>query len=278
MNMPTERARVHRAGLALRVGVMVYVGALVALPLAALLQHGLAGGAAALWQAVSAPAAADAIWLTLWTAALMAAINAVMGTLTAWALVRYEFPGRGLLSALVDLPFAIPTLVAGVMLVVLLGPQSVLGGWLAGQGIAIVFAPPSIVLALLFVTMPFVVRAVEPVLMEQDPAEEEAERTLGAGAFRVFWQVLLPPMLPAILSGTIRSFARALGEFGSIVVVSGNIPYRTLTAPIYVFGEIESGAPGTAAAVSVVLLALALALSFGARGIERVAGVRDEAA
>jgi sulfate/thiosulfate transport system permease protein len=276
MKKATKRAGVHRAGLALRVGVMAYVGALVALPLAALLQHGLGGGAVALWQAVSAPAAADAIWLTLWTAALMAAINAVMGTLTAWALVRYEFPGRGLLSALVDLPFAIPTLVAGVMLVILLGPQSALGGWLAGQGGAVVFAPPSIVLALLFVTVPFVVRAVEPVLMEQDPAEEEAARTLGAGTLRVFWQILLPPMMPAILSGTIRSFARALGEFGSIVVVSGNIPYRTLTAPIYVFGEIESGSPQSAAAVSVVLLGLALALSFGARGIERVAGVRFE--
>jgi sulfate/thiosulfate transport system permease protein len=278
MKKAKRRAGVYRAGLALRVGVMAYVGALVALPLAALLQHGLGGGAVALWQAVSAPAAASAIWLTLWTAALMAAINAAMGTLTAWALVRYEFPGRGLLSALVDLPFAIPTLVAGVMLVILLGPQSALGGWLAGQGVAVVFAPPSIVLALLFVTVPFVVRAVEPVLMEQDPAEEEAARTLGAGTLRIFWQILLPPMLPAILSGTIRSFARALGEFGSIVVVSGNIPYRTLTAPIYVFGEIESGSPQSAAAVSVVLLGLALALAFGARGIERVAGVRCEQA
>jgi sulfate transport system permease protein len=172
----------------------------------------------------------------------------------------------------VDLPFAIPTLVTGVMLVILLGPQSPLGGWLAGHGAPVIFAPMAIVLALLFITMPFVVRAVEPVLMEQDPAEEEAARTLGAGTWTVFWRVLLPPLLPAILSGTIRSFARALGELGSVIVVSGNIPYRTLTAPIHIFAEIESGQPESAAAVSVVLLAFALVLAFAARGIEGATG------
>ena len=259
-------------GLAVRAGVCAYVGALVALPLAALLIEGLGQGAAALWAAVSAPVAVEALRLTLVTAGIMALVNAVMGTATAWVLARYDFPGRGLLSALVDLPFAIPTLVTGVMLVLLFGPQSPLGGWLAAEGVRVAFAAPSIVLALLFITVPFVVRAVEPVLMEQDPAEEEAARTLGAGTFTVFRRVLLPPLFPALLSGTIRSYARALGEFGSIVVVSGNIPYQTLTAPIYVFGEIESGRSEVAAAVSVVLLAVALALSVGARAIERLTG------
>jgi sulfate transport system permease protein len=273
MRRLAEFTDVRRGHLALRSGVVVYSAALVALPLAALIQNGLAAGTLGLWQAVAQPAATEAILLTLWTAALMAVINALMGTLTAWALVRYEFPGRGLLSALVDLPFAIPTLVTGVMLVILLGPQSTLGSWLGQRGMQVVFAPPAIVIALLFITVPFVVRAVEPVLMEQDPAEEEAARTLGAGTWTVFWRVLLPPILPAILSGTIRSFARALGELGSVIVVSGNIPYRTLTAPIYVFGEIESGAPQSAAAVSVVLLAFALALAFAARAIERATGV-----
>ncbi|MFZ1538709.1 MAG: ABC transporter permease subunit, partial [Chromatiaceae bacterium] len=191
----------------------------------------------------------------------------------AWVLVRYRFPGRGLLSALVDLPFAIPTLVTGIMLVVLFGPQSALGAWLGVRGVPVAFAAPSIILALLFITMPFVVRAVEPVLLEQDPAEEEAAYTLGAGALTVFRRVLLPPIAPAILSGTIRSYARALGEFGSIVVVSGNIPLQTLTAPVYLFGEIESGRADVAAAVSVVLLAVALSLTFAARGIERLAGL-----
>lgn len=274
MSRPAEIADIQRGQRALRSGVLIYVAVLVVLPLSALVQHGLSDGILGLWQAVATPLAAQAIQLTLWTAALMAVVNALMGTLTAWALVRYEFPGRGLLSALVDLPFAIPTLVTGVMLVILLGPQSVLGAWLIAQGVPVVFAPAAIVLALLFITVPFVVRAVEPVLMEQDPAEEEAARTLGAGTWTVFWRVLLPPLLPAILSGTIRSFARALGELGSVIVVSGNIPYRTLTAPIHIFGEIESGQPGVAAAVSVVLLALALGLAFAARGVERVSGVR----
>jgi len=272
MKRPTQIADIQRGRLALRSGVLIYAGVLVVLPLAALVQHGLADGLSGLWQAATAPVAAQAILLTLWTAALMAVVNALMGTLIAWALVRYEFPGRGLLSALVDLPFAIPTLVTGVMLVILLGPQSPLGGWLAGHGAPVIFAPMAIVLALLFITMPFVVRAVEPVLMEQDPAEEEAARTLGAGTWTVFRRVLLPPILPAILSGTIRSFARALGELGSVIVVSGNIPYRTLTAPIHIFAEIESGQPESAAAVSVVLLAFALVLAFAARGIEGATG------
>ncbi len=260
-------------GLVVRAGVFAYVGALVALPLVALLATGLGQGATALWAAVSAPVAAESLSLTLKTAGIMAVINAFMGTATAWVLARYEFAGRGLLSALVDLPFAIPTLVTGVMLVLLFGPQSPVGGWMAGNGTPIAFATPSIVLALLFITVPFVVRAVEPVLMEQDPAEEEAARTLGAGTFTVFRRVLLPPLMPSLLSGTIRSYARALGEFGSIVVVSGNIPHQTLTAPIYVFGEIESGRGEVAAAVSVVLLAVALGLNVAARAIERLTGV-----
>jgi sulfate transport system permease protein len=260
-------------GLVVRAGVLAYVGALVALPLAALLAAGLGQGMAALWAAVRAPVAAEALRLTLVTAGIMAVINAFMGTATAWVLARYEFAGRGLLSGLVDLPFAIPTLVTGVMLVLLFGPQSPVGGWMNANGVPIAFATPSIVLALLFITVPFVVRAVEPVLMEQDPAEEEAARTLGAGTFTVFRRVLLPPLMPSLLSGTIRSYARALGEFGSIVVVSGNIPHQTLTAPIYVFGEIESGRAEIAAAVSVVLLAVALGLNVAARAIERLAGV-----
>ena len=260
------------AGVIVRGGVLIYVAILIALPLAGLVWYGLSGGPMGLWRAFT-PAARDALTLTLWTAALMAAINALMGTATAWLLARYLFPGRGLLSALVDLPFAIPTLVTGIMLVLLFGPQSLVGGWLAPQGVAIAFAWPGMVLALLFVTLPFVVRAVEPVLLEQDPAEEEAAHTLGAGHLTVFWRILLPPMAPAILSGTIRSYARALGEFGSIVVVSGNIPHRTLTAPIYIFGEIEGGRPESAAAISLVLLAIAIGLTFTARAIERLMGL-----
>jgi sulfate/thiosulfate transport system permease protein len=218
---------------------------------------------------VWAPASRAALWLTLWTAALMALVNAVMGTFTAWLLVRHTFWGRRFLSSLVDLPMAIPTLVTGMMIVVLLGPQSPLGGFFARRGLDIVFATPGIILALLFINLPMVVRAVEPVMRELDGAEEEAARTLGAGDIRIFFQILLPPLLPAIATGTLQSFARALAEFGSIVVVSGNIPLRTLTSPVYVFGEVESGEVQTAAAVSLVLLALAAALLLGVRGLER---------
>jgi len=264
----------ERGGRMVRAAVLAYIGLLVLLPLAALVQHGLAGGLTALWQAIAAPSARNALWLTLWSAAIMALINALMGTATAWALVRYRFPGRSFLSTLVDLPFAIPTLVTGVMLVILYGPHGLMSGWLEAAGIKIAFAAPGILLALLFVTLPFVVRAVEPVLLEQDPAEEEAAGTLGAGPFVIFLRVLLPPLLPAILSGTVRSFARALGEFGSIVVVSGNIPYKTLTAPIFIFGEIEAGSPQTAAAVSLVLLVLAVVLTYAGRALEKWSGVR----
>jgi sulfate/thiosulfate transport system permease protein len=259
-------------GLALRAGVAAYVLLLVALPLGALVHRGLADGLGALWVAISAPAAVDALLLTLWTAALMAAVNAVMGTATAWVLVRFRFPGRSFLSTLVDLPFAIPTLVAGIMLVLLFGPQQALGAWLASHGVSIVFAPPVIVLALLFITVPFVVRAVEPVLLELDLAEEEAARTLGASEVTIFVRVILPALVPAIAVGTLQCFARALAEFGSIVVVSGNIPHRTLTAAVLVFGEVESGEPGTAAAISIVLLASALSLSLGVRALRTMRG------
>jgi sulfate transport system permease protein len=183
--------------------------------------------------------------------------------------VRHEFPGKRLFSALVDLPLAIPTLVAGMMIVVLLGPQSSLGGYFSRHGFDVVFATPGIILALLFINLPMVVRAVEPVMRELDPAEEEAAHTLGAGDIRIYFQVLLPPLLPAVATGTLQSFARSLAEFGSIVVVSGNIPLRTLTSPVYIFGEVESGAPETAAAVSLVLLALAAALLLAVRWLER---------
>jgi sulfate transport system permease protein len=270
MNTLSRAVRHGAGGLVLRVAVAGYLGGLVLLPLAALAWNGLAEGPGGILRAIGAPTARAALWLTLWTAAVMAVVNAFMGLFTAWVLVRYRFWGRRFLSSLVDLPIAIPTLVAGMMIVVLLGPQSALGGWVSRRGLPVVFATPSIILALLFINLPMVVRAVEPVLRERDPAEEEAARTLGASDARIFFQILLPPLFPAILTGTLQSFARALAEFGSIVVVSGNIPLRTMTAPVFIFGEVESGAPGTAAAVSLVLLLLATLLLLAVRGLQRL--------
>ncbi len=238
-----------------------YLTVLLLIPLAVILQDGLKEGLVALWQSVSQPIAWSALRLTLWTSAVMAVINAVMGTLTAYVLVRYHFPGKSLLNAIVDLPLAIPTLVTGVMLVVLYGPQSVIGGWFQNQlGWRIIFAPPGIVLALLFVNFPFVVRAVQPVLESLSRESEEAAATLGAGSFTIFRRVTLPPLLLPILSGALLSFARAIGEFGAIVIVAGNIPFRSQTAAVYVFGEVESADRAGASAMSIVMLSLAFGL------------------
>jgi sulfate transport system permease protein len=262
---PLERAT--------RNAVNVYVLVLVALPLLALIHAGFAQGLGELAAAIKTPVALHALWLTAWTGLLVSVIDLVLGTASAWVLVRQRFPGRQVLSALVDLPFAVPTLVAGVMIGVLYGRTSWAGTAIEHFGIQIMFAPPAIVLVLLFVTLPFVIRAVEPVLLEIDPAEEEAARVLGAGPLRIFRSVYLPAILPAALSGAIRALGRALGEFGSVVVVAGNIPWKTLTAPVFVYGEIESGAPLSAAAISLVMLAAALALHATARVIEQRAGV-----
>lgn len=233
-----------------------YLLLMVALPVAVVARSGLSAGLGGLTRALSHPVVRSALLLTLEAAAIMAVINAVMGTLIAYVLVRFRFPGQRLLNLLIDLPFAIPTLVAGLMLVVLLGPAAPLGRALAGAGVRVVHAPASIVLCLLFVTLPFVVRAVEPVLRELDPAEEEAARTLGASEWTAFRRVVLPALSPAILSGALLSFSRALGEFGSIVVVAGNIPRRTLTAAVLVYGEVESGNPQGASAVALILIAV----------------------
>jgi sulfate/thiosulfate transport system permease protein len=257
-----------------RSSVVAYTAVLVIVPLAALARYGLAGGLAFVVATVTEPVAWDAIKLTLWTAAVMALLNGVMGTATAWVLVRYRFPGRGVVSALVDLPFAVPTLVAGILIVLLFGPQTTLGGWFGQRGVHIVFASPGIVLALLFVTFPLVVRGVEPVLKEIDPAEEEAAHTLGAGHFVTFLRVVLPALAPAMLAGTLQSFARAMGEFGTMAVVAGNIPHQTLTVPVFIFGQIESGSPEVASAMSVVMLAIALALEPTSRLLARGLGIR----
>lgn len=253
-----------------RAMALSYLSLMIVIPLAAVVFDGLPAGLGVFWINISRPAAWYAIQLTLWTAAVMALINMVMGTLTAYVLVRYSFRGRGLLNALVDLPFAIPTLVTGVMLVILYGPQTVLGSWLkANWGIDVIFAPPGIILALLFVSFPFVVRTLQPVLMEVDRGQEEAAFTLGASPWLTFRRVLLPAIAPAIVSGTLLSFARALGEFGSIIIVAGNVPLRSQTAAVYVYGEIESSNQRGASAMSIVLLLIAFTLIIVADWLQR---------
>ena len=238
-----------------------YLVLMLVIPLVVIVRDGFRDGPAALLQAVALPIAWHALALTVWTSAVMAVINAGMGLLTAYVLVRYSFPGKPLLNAVVDLPLAIPSLVTGVMLVVLFGPQQAVGAWLNDTlGIQIIFAPPGIILALLFVTFPFVVRAIQPVLENLDREPEAAAATLGARPWTIFRRVVFPPLALPLVSGMLLSFARGVGEFGAIVIVAGNIPFHTETAAVYVLGEIESQDQSGASAMSVVLLAIALVL------------------
>jgi sulfate transport system permease protein len=244
----------------LRATAILYLGFMVAVPLSAIIENGFADGPRAFWSDITGPIAVGALKLTLVMAVIVTAINAVMGTLTAYVLVRYRFAGRGLLNTIIDLPFAIPTLVTGVMLVALYGPQRTLGAWLNAHGFQIIFATPGIALALLVITYPFVIRAVQPVLMEAEKGQEEAAYTLGASKWLTFRRVILPTIAPAIITGSLLSFARALGEFGSVAVVAGNIAGSTLTAPYYVYREIESQNQRGASSISILLLAISFTL------------------
>ena len=225
----------------------------VALPLAALLWESKKSGAHGFWQIVSSPEAVAALRLTFGAAFAVVVINAVLGTVTAWVLARDDFRGRSLVNAVIDLPFALPTIVAGLTLLALYGPRSPVG-------VHIAYTRAAIVLALCFVTLPFVVRTVQPVLLELDVEMEEAARSLGAGQVAVFRRIVLPNLLPGILSGVVLALARALGEIGSIVVISGNIPYHTEVASVFILNQIQSGYPDYAAAVAIVLLGVAFVL------------------
>jgi sulfate/thiosulfate transport system permease protein len=257
----TSGAQLPWGRWSIRTVAFTYLTVLLVIPLLVIFRDGLREGLDELWRQVTLPAAWHALKLSLWTAGVMTIINAVMGLLTAYVLVRYSFVGHSLLNAVVDLPLAIPTLVTGVMLVVLYGPQEALGAWLKNElGLQIIFAPPGIILALLFVTFPFVVRAVEPVLHSLDRTQEDAAASLGAGAWTIFWRITLPPLLLPLTTGALLSFARAIGEFGAIVIVAGNIPLRSQTAAVYVLGEVESENRLGASAVSIVMVTIAFSL------------------
>jgi sulfate/thiosulfate transport system permease protein len=247
--------------LGVRAAAISYLSLLLIIPLLVIFQDGLRAGPGELWRQISLPIARSALWLTLWTSLVMTLINAVMGLLTAYVLVRYDFPGKKLFNACVDLPLAIPTMVTGVMLVVLYGPQEALGSWLQTQlGLQLIFAPPAIILALLFVTYPFVVRTLQPVLIDLERAQEDAAATLGASGWTIFRRVVLPALALPLASGMLLSFARAIGEFGAIVVVAGNIPFYSQTAAVYVLGEVESENRLGASAISMVMIAAAFML------------------
>jgi sulfate transport system permease protein len=252
---PRPSIRLGLGGPGLTRGLVVgYLSLIVLIPLAAVVTKSLDGGLGTFWDAVTNPQAVEALKLTLFASAIVVAINGVAGTIIAWVLVRDEFPGKRYVNSIIDLPFALPTIVAGITLIALYGDNGVLG--LSGVS----FTRVGVVLALLFVTLPFVIRAVQPVLLELDTEMEEAAASLGARPLTVFRRVILPNLRPAILAGVALAFARSIGEFGSLVLISGNIPFKTEVASVFIFSQIQSDNEISAAAVSVVLLAISLVI------------------
>jgi sulfate transport system permease protein len=229
---------------------------MVLLPIAAVVSRSFEDGWRTFWDSVTTPQAVAAMELTLIASLVVVAINAVFGTIIAWVLVRDEFPGKRYVNAIIDLPFALPTIVAGLTLLALYGDNGILG--LSGVS----FTKIGIIMALLFVTLPFVVRAVQPVLLELDQDMEEAAASLGAKPLTIFRRIVLPNLAPAMFAGVALAFARAIGEFGSLILISGNIPFDTEVASVFIFKQVEAGNEAAAASVSVVLLAVSVGVLF----------------
>jgi sulfate transport system permease protein len=237
-------------GAALTRGVATaYLSLIVLIPLAAVVDRSTQDGMSTFWDAVTGRQAVAALKLTLIASLVVVAINAVTGTLIAWVLVRDDFRGKKIVNSLIDLPFALPTIVAGLTLLALYGPRGPIG-------VDVAYTRVAVGLALLFVTLPFVVRAVQPVLLELDRDMEEAASSLGASNRTIFRRIILPNLTPAILAGVALGFARSVGEFGSLVLITGNLPFKTEVSSVFIFSQIESDRTTSAAAVSVVLLAI----------------------
>ena len=240
----------------------VYLSLVVFIPLAAVIVQSQNNGFSGFIQEVTAPQAASALRLTVAASLIVAVINVVFGTLIAWVLVRDDFPGKRLIDTFIDLPFALPTIVAGLVLLSLYGQQSPVG-------INLAYTRIGVGVALLFVTLPFVVRTVQPVLIELDVEMEQAAHSLGASRLTTFRRVILPNLLPAIMAGTALAFARAISEFGSTVLISGNIPFETQVSAVHIFSQIETDNPTGAAAEATVLLVLALIVIVGLDLVQR---------
>jgi len=210
------------------------------------------------WKVATSPIALSAYNVTFLTALIAAVINGVMGTILAWILVRYDFPGRKLVDALIDIPFALPTSVAGLVLTTIYSPNGWLGQLFAPFGIKIAYTRLGVFVAMLFISLPFVVRTLQPVLGELEPEVEEAAASLGANNGQIFWRVIFPPLLPPILTGVALGFSRAVGEFGSIVIIASNMPFVDLIAPVLVFQKLEQYDYTGATIIGTILLLTSL--------------------
>lgn len=248
-------------GFGLSLGfVLTWLGLIVLLPLAALALKASGIGFGGLWTMVTTPAVLAALKLSFGAAVLSAVINAIAGLLVAWVLVRYSFPGRRFFDALVDLPFALPTAVAGIALTALYAPKGWIGALLAPLGIKVAFTPLGVLVAMVFVGFPFVVRTLQPVLESLDRDIEEAATSLGASRWQTFTRVLFPLLLPALLTGFALALARAVGEYGSVIFIAGNIPMKSEILPLVIVKQLEQFKYADAAAVGVVMLTLSFLL------------------
>jgi sulfate transport system permease protein len=265
-------------GFALSLGIsLFFVSLVLLLPISGLVVETSGMGWERFWQVIADPRVVESYKVTLWTALAASLFNGVFGLLLAWVLVRYAFPGKRLVDAVVDLPFALPTAVAGITLAGLFSQNGWYGQWLAQLGINVAFTPLGIVVAMSFTSIPFVVRTVQPVLEDLAPEDEEAAITLGATDMRVFRQVVFPAIWPALVTGIALSFTRSLGEFGAIIFIAGNMPYVSEVTSLMIFIRLQEFDYAAASAIASVVLLVSLLLLFAinfwqARFLRRLAG------
>ena len=248
---------------------IIYLILMLLLPVTALITKSITVGPAEFWRIATSPEALSAYDVTFFTSLVAAAINGVMGTLVAWVLVRYEFPGKKLIDAAVDLPFALPTSVAGLVLATLYSDKGWIGQFFTPFGIKIAFTRLGVLVAMIFISLPFVVRTLQPVLQEMEKEIEEASWSLGASAWETFWRVSLPPLIPPILTGIALGFSRAVGEYGSVVIISSSIPYRDLIAPVLIFQRLEQYDYAGATVIGTVLLLVSLSMLLVINGLQQ---------
>jgi sulfate/thiosulfate transport system permease protein len=248
---------------------LLYLSLIVLLPMAALLWYSSRVGVSGFAETLGNGRVRAAIGVSLWTSFAAAVITTIFGTIVAWSLVRYRFPGRKLIDTIIDLPFALPTAVAGIALTALYAPNGWIGSWLAEAGIRVAFTPSGIVLALAFVGLPFVVRTIQPVLAELDPSLEESAQSMGASGFGTFRHVIFPQMLPALLTGSALALARGIGEYGSVIFIAGNMPFRSEIAPLLIVTRLEEFDYAGATAIAVVMLTISLLMMLAINLLQR---------
>ena len=239
---------------------LAYLTLIILIPLSGLIWRSAALGWADFWAIATDRRTINALEISFGTAFIAAAVNVVFGTIAAWVLVRYNFPGRRIVDAMVDLPFALPTAVAGIALTTLYAPNGWLGSLLAPLGIKVAYTPLGIVIALIFIGLPFVVRTVQPIMEEIDKGVEEVAATLGASRFQTIWRVLFPGLAPAILTGFALAFARGVGEYGSVIFIAGNLPYVSEIAPLLIVIRLEEYDYAAATAIATIMLALSFVM------------------